>query len=85
MQVPYPQLTDEEIRAADVIAAVDPATEAHRWVFGQTSVPQIRPYPSGPYALQVLEVLITGFDPALAKSCRGGWRRSKRPRGKNRR
>ena len=70
MRVPFSQLTNEQIRSADVITAVDPQTGADRQLFGQQELARFRPYPSGPYEIQVLEVEISESDHAAFQELR---------------
>jgi hypothetical protein len=70
MRVPLSQLTDEQIRSADVITAINPNTGAERQLFGQEEVARFRPYPSGPYEIQVLEVEIAASDNATFQELR---------------
>jgi hypothetical protein len=62
MQVPYAQVTDEQIRSADAIFAVDPRTGKSRQLYGKHEMARIRPFPAGPYTIQVLDVEIDDGD-----------------------
>jgi hypothetical protein len=69
MRVPFSQVTNDAIRAADVVTAIEPQTGAARGVFGP-SLPPIWPYPTGPYQIQVLEVEIAESDHAAFQELR---------------
>jgi len=60
MRVPYDQLTDEQIRSADVIAVVDPQTLAGQTVYNGPA--RGRQYPAGPYAVQIVEIELARDD-----------------------
>ncbi len=62
MQVPYAQVTDEQIRNADAIFAFDPRTEKSSQLYGQHEMARIRLFPAGPYTIQVLDVEIGDGD-----------------------
>jgi hypothetical protein len=69
MRVPFSQVTDDAIRAADVITAVDPQTEGGRGVFGPR-LPPIWSYPTGSCQIRILEVEITESDDAAFQELR---------------
>ena len=54
----YDRLTDDQIRNADSIAAIDSQSPAGRSVYNGAS--RLHPRPFGPYATQVLEVELPG-------------------------
>jgi hypothetical protein len=59
MQVSLANLAVDQLKVADVIEAIDPRRPSYRQqVWGQGVVLPMRPYPSGPHTLQVLEVEI---------------------------
>ena len=62
MQLPYRQVTDDQIRRADSICAVDPKNGMRRQLYGQNGVAHIVPYPAGPYMVEVLEVEMPSTD-----------------------
>ncbi len=59
MQLSFANVTVDHLKAADVIEAIDPSRPSYReQVWGQGVVASMRPYPSGPRLVQVLEVEI---------------------------
>ena len=59
MQLSFANVTVGQLKAADVIEAIDPSRPSYRQqVWGQGVVLPMRPYPSGPHPLQVLDVEI---------------------------
>ncbi len=69
MRMLFSHVTDEAIREADVITAVDPQTGAERRVFGP-GLPPIRTYPSSRYQIPILEVEIAENDDAKFQELR---------------
>jgi hypothetical protein len=69
--LPYDQVTDEELKRADVIIAVDPRDGSSRQVYGQESIAAFRPHPAGPNEVRILEVELSDTDqPAFEALCR---------------
>jgi hypothetical protein len=58
MLVPLAGLTPEQLKAADVIFAVDPKASYREQVCGQGVVPAMRPSTAGPHTIRVLDVRI---------------------------
>lgn len=57
--VPLATLTPDQVKAADIIEAVDPKKPSYRQqVWGQGVVPTTRPWPSGPHLVRTVEVQI---------------------------
>jgi hypothetical protein len=59
MLIPLAIVGPDQLRAADVIEAVDPTQPSYRQqIWGQGVIPPMQPYPSGPHTVQVVEVQI---------------------------
>lgn len=57
MHMPFHAVTDDQLRAADVIMAVDPNDDGfHQQLFGQHSIPSCRLPGSPPHVIRVLNV-----------------------------
>ena len=67
MRVPFDQLTDEQIRNADVVAVVDPHTGAGKPVHNGPS--RFRPHPAAPDATHVVEVELASDDARYQDLC----------------
>ncbi len=62
MRVPYTQLTDDNIREADVVVAIDPSHGAIRSVFGPSVVQRVKLFQRHPPAARTLEVELDAAD-----------------------
>jgi hypothetical protein len=61
MRVRLPDVTLEQLKTADVIEALDPTQPSSRQqVWGQGVVLPMRPYPTGPHLMQILEIDMEG-------------------------
>ena len=64
MRVQLASVTPGQLKTAGVIEAVDPRQPSyHQQVWGQDVAAPIRPYPSGPGTIQVVEVEIDSSRP----------------------